>query len=58
MFENRLRHLKEAHAAINKRIDGLEKTGKFDDVQLTDLKKQKLQLLDQIEDLKRRKENG
>ena len=54
MHENRLRHLEQAHAALNKQIDGLEKTGRFDDAHLTELKRQKLQLRDQIEDLKRK----
>ena len=51
-WENRIRHLEEAHHVLDKRIDGLEKTGVFDDVELTDLKKQRLQLKQQIVTLK------
>ena len=58
MFENRLRHLEEAHHALDKQIAGLESTGRFDDAHMQELKKQKLHLRDQIEDLKRKHENG
>jgi hypothetical protein len=51
-WENRIRHLEQAHQALDKRIDNLESTGVFDDVELTDLKKQRLQLKRQIVILK------
>ena len=51
-WENRIRHLEQAHQALDKRIDGLESTGVFDDVELNDLKKQRLQLKRQIVILK------
>jgi len=51
-WERRIKHLEEAHHVLDKRIDGLEKTGVFDDVELTDLKKQRLQLKTQIVKLK------
>ena len=51
-IDNRIKHLEEAHHVLDKRIDGLEKTGVFDDVELTDLKKQRLQLKTQIVKLK------
>jgi hypothetical protein len=51
-WENRIRHLEQAHQALDKRIDGLESTGVFDDVELNDLKKQRLQLKQQIVILK------
>ena len=43
-WEKRIKHLEEAHHALDKRINGLEKTGVFDDFELIDLKKQRLQL--------------
>jgi uncharacterized protein YdcH (DUF465 family) len=46
--ENRLRHLEEEHARINKRINGMESTGIFEDVTLEVLKKQRLHLKDEI----------
>jgi hypothetical protein len=52
LFENRLVHLEHMHAILDKQIDGLEKTGKFDDAHLNQLKKQRLRLRDQIEELK------
>ena len=51
-YENRIKHLEQAHQALDKRIDGLESTGVFDDTELTDLKKQRLQLKRQIVILK------
>ena len=58
MYENRLRHLEESHQALDKQIAGLESTGCFDDVRLQELKKQKLHLRDQIEELKRKHHDG
>jgi uncharacterized protein YdcH (DUF465 family) len=48
MFENRIKHLEEAHRIINKQIDGLEKTGAFSDDRMQHLKKQRLQYRDEI----------
>ena len=47
-LQNRLTHLEEEHAQINKRIDGLESTGVFEDVTLEVLKKQRLHLKDEL----------
>ncbi len=58
MYENRIKHLEEAHHALDKRIRGLEATGVYEDEQLHELKKQKLKLKDDIEELKRKYENG
>lgn len=54
MYENRIQHLQEMHATLDKQIDGLEKTGRFNDTHLSDLKKQRLALKDQISELQRR----
>ena len=51
-YEMRIKHLEEQHHALNKRIDGLESTGVFDDAELTSLKKQRLQLKRQLVTLK------
>ena len=53
MFENRIKHLEEAHRIINKQIDGLEKTGAFSDDHMQNLKKQRLQYRDEIAKLKK-----
>ena len=50
--ENHLHRLEEEHARIDKRIDGMESTGVFDDVTLEVLKKQRLHLKDQIAKIK------
>ena len=47
-IDNRIKHLETEHAAINKRIDGLEKTGVFEDATLEVLKKQRLHIKDEI----------
>lgn len=52
MYENRIKHLEEAHRALNKQIDTLEKTGLFEDLKLEELKKQRLRLKDEIVILK------
>jgi uncharacterized protein YdcH (DUF465 family) len=54
MFENRIKHLQEAHHSLDKRIDGLESTGVFDDVELEILKKERLLLKDKIAILKQK----
>lgn len=54
MYEQRIAHLEEAHRALNKRIDTLEKTGIFNDPELEDLKKERLLLKDKIIILKRK----
>lgn len=56
MYENRIRHLELMHETLDKKIDGMEKTGVFDDNQLQVLKKQRLQIRDQLSDLRRRQE--
>ena len=45
-------HLEEKHQVLDKKIDGLEKTGVFDDANIEDLKKQRLAIKDEIEHLK------
>lgn len=52
MYDNRIKHLEEAHRALDKQIDTLEKTGLFEDLKLENLKKQRLHLKDQIVILK------
>ena len=42
--ESRIKHLEEEHHRLNKKIDGLESTGVFDDVEINDLKKQRLKI--------------
>jgi uncharacterized protein YdcH (DUF465 family) len=51
-LEHRLNHLETEHQAIDKRIDGLESTGVFEDATLEVLKKQRLYLKDEIVKIK------
>jgi uncharacterized protein YdcH (DUF465 family) len=57
MYENRIKHLEEAHRALNKQIDTLEKNGLFEDLKLEELKKQRLHLKDEIAILKHKQLN-
>jgi hypothetical protein len=52
MFERRIKHLEEAHRALDKQVDTLEKNGLFEDLKLEELKKQRLRLKDEIVILK------
>ena len=47
-LENRLKHLETDHAELDKRIDGMESTGVFEDATMEVLKKQRLHLKDEI----------
>jgi len=51
-LQHRLKHLEDDHAELNKRIDGMESTGVFEDVTLEILKKQRLHLKDEISKIK------
>jgi hypothetical protein len=53
-YTKRIAHLEELHRVLDKRIDGLESTGVFEDVTLEVLKKQRLHLKDEIVMLKAR----
>jgi len=56
MYESRIKHLEEAHHALDKQIKGLELTGVFEDERLHELKKLKLKLKDDIESLRRKQQ--
>ena len=51
-LEHRLKHLESEHAQLNKRIDGMESTGVFEDTTLEVLKKQRLHIKDEIAKIK------
>ena len=52
MYEERIQHLNHAHKHLDKVIDGKEKSGIYNDTEITNLKKQRLVLKQQIEQLK------
>lgn len=56
MYENRIKHLEELHRVLDKRIDGMESTGVFEDATLEVLKKQRLHLRDETVILKQKQE--
>jgi uncharacterized protein YdcH (DUF465 family) len=51
-LQSRVRHLEEEHARLDKRIDGMESTGVFEDATLEVLKKQRLHIKDELVKLK------
>jgi uncharacterized protein YdcH (DUF465 family) len=51
-LQNRVQHLEEEHARLDKRIDGMESTGVFEDATLEVLKKQRLHIKDELVKLK------
>ncbi len=54
MYESRIKHLEESHRILDQKIDAMEKTGKFDDVQMSNLKKQRLLFRDELAILRRK----
>ncbi len=51
--EHHVKVLEDRHRTLNKTIDTLEKVGNYSDFQLEVMKKQRLQLKDQIEHYKK-----
>ena len=52
-MEHHIKVLEDKHKSLNKTIDNLEKLGNFSDFQIEVMKKQRLQLKDQIEHYKK-----
>lgn len=52
VFEQRIRHLEEAHRILDKQVNRLEKTSTCSDNLLPGLKKQRLHYTDQLSKLK------
>ena len=48
MIQNHLKKLEKEHAQLDKKIDAMEQTGIFGDLKLEEMKKQRLQIKDQI----------
>ena len=53
MYETRIKHLEESHRVLDKQINQLLSTGVFEDTKIQEMKKQKLQLKDEIRRLTR-----
>lgn len=56
MYEQRIKHLEEAHRALDKQVDALEKSGLFEDLKLEQLKKERLLLKDKLAILRHKQE--
>lgn len=53
MYETRIKHLEEMHRVLDNKIEALEKTGIYEDHALANMKKQKLQIKDELRRLTR-----
>jgi len=53
MYESRIKHLEEAHRALDKQINQLLASGVFEDSTIQEMKKQKLKYKDAIRGLVR-----
>lgn len=53
MFERRIAHLTQAHRSLDSQITNMETSGKFNNPEITEMKKKRLQIKDQIAKLKR-----
>tara|TARA_B110000259_G_C13820856_1_gene324624 strand:- start:70 stop:261 length:192 start_codon:yes stop_codon:yes gene_type:complete len=51
MYESRIKHLQEAHRALDKQINQVLASGVFEDSAIQEMKKQKLKYKDAIRDL-------
>lgn len=51
-LENHIKRLTKDHRMLDQQIETMEHTGKFDDAELMTLKKQRLQLKDELERLR------
>jgi len=56
MYEQRIKHLEDAHKSLDKQVDALERTGLFEDLKLEKLKKERLLLKDKIAILKHKQQ--
>ena len=52
-YTQRLKWLKETHQYLNKKIDTMEKTGKFKDEEVSEMKRDRLKMKDEIERLEK-----
>ena len=47
-YEKRIAFLMDTHRMLNKEIDRMSKSGAFDDIQITEMKKKRLQLKEEL----------
>jgi uncharacterized protein YdcH (DUF465 family) len=56
MYEDKIKHLEEAHRVLDQKIDTLEKNGLFEDIKMQELKKQRLLFRDELAILKHKQQ--
>ena len=52
-YTQRLKFLRETHQYLNKKIDTMEKTGRFTDEEISEMKRDRLKMKDEIERLEK-----
>jgi len=52
-YTQRLKWLRETHQYLNKKIDTMEKTGRFSDEEISEMKRDRLKMKDEIERLEK-----
>lgn len=53
-ISERIKFLEREHASLNKKVDGMEKTGVFKDEQLSEMKRKRLQIKEQLAILRKK----
>ena len=53
-ISTQIKFLEKEHTSLNKKIDGMEKTGVFKDEQLSEMKRKRLQIKEQLVILRKR----
>lgn len=54
MYEHRIAHLEELHRSLDRRVDAMEKSGVYDDEYMSNMKKERLRIKDEIAILRRK----
>jgi hypothetical protein len=47
-LKHHIKHLEDVHSSLNRQVDTLEKTGKFDDKDIMTLKRKRLHVKDEL----------
>ena len=56
-IKHHIAHLQEKHTELDQQIELMEGTGRFEETDINNLKKQRLALRDEIQELKQKLEN-
>jgi len=57
-YEKRIAFLMDTHRMLNKQIDAMSKSGAFDDIEITEMKKKRLRLKEELVKLQELQNNN